>query len=109
VKERTDLRSGKAADLLLRDLPRWEGIAKDLYYAFCGSAALFQFDGPSGTRWRSWNAALKKALLPSQNGAGTGCRAGSWEPIDRWSGEGGRVCATAMAALALQTCYRYAR
>jgi hypothetical protein len=109
VKERTDLRFGKAADLLLRDLPRWDGTATDLYYTYYGSAALFQFDGPSGARWRSWNAALRKALLPSQNGAGTGCRAGSWEPIDRWAGEGGRIYTTAMAALALQTYYRFAR
>ena len=33
---------------------------------------------------------------------------GSWEPIDRWGGEGGRVYATAINALTLEVYYRYA-
>jgi hypothetical protein len=30
-----------------------------------------------------------------------GCGCGSWDPVDRWGAEGGRVYATAMNALTL--------
>jgi hypothetical protein len=99
------LRSGM--DLLLRDPPRTgdpDGI--DYYYWHLGTIALFQHDGPDGARWKAWNEALKDALVQTQNRAG--CKSGSWEPTDRWGGEGGRLYATALNALTLETYYRYA-
>ena len=33
---------------------------------------------------------------------------GSWEPVGRWCGVGGRVYATALNALTLEVYYRYA-
>jgi hypothetical protein len=42
---------------------------------------------------------VKEALTRHQTEAG--CRAGSWEPVDRWSTDGGRVYATAINVLTL--------
>jgi hypothetical protein len=50
---------------------------------------------------------MKPALLGAQEKSGM--HAGSWGPIDRWSGFGGRLYATASAALILETYYRYPR
>ena len=76
-----------------------------MYYA---SLALFQFDGPKGQKWSSWNEPMKKMLVENQNLKSSGCRRGSWEPVDRWSCEAGRVYATAINALTLEVYYRYA-
>lgn len=42
-----------------------------------------------------------------QRAKDAGCAADSWEPVDRWGGEGGRVYATAINALTLETATRY--
>ena len=104
-RNRSDARG---IDLLLRDRPRCEGNAVDFYYWYCGTIACFQFDGPKGPRWTQWERSLRPALVAHQNPASAGCRRGSWEPVDRWSGEGGRVYGTAINALTLEIYYRYA-
>jgi len=106
-RDRADARLAGGCDLLLKDKPKWDGNRIDFYYWHFGTMALFQYDGPAGSRWREWNEAMKEALLKNQNPAASGCRAGSWEPVDRWSGEGGRVYATAINALTLEVYYRY--
>ena len=107
-KNKGDARLSSGCDLLLRDKPVWKGNAVDFYYWYCASLALFQYDGPSGPKWRAWNEEMKKALVQHQNTALEGCKTGSWEPVDRWSGEAGRVYATALNALTLEVYYRYA-
>ena len=78
------------------------------YYGHFGSLPLFQLDGPDGPMWRDSSAALLHALAPHQKGAQDGCQAGSWDPsVERWGFVGGRVCATAINALTLETCRRY--
>ena len=62
--------------------------------------------GDNDTSVTFW-AALRKALLPHQRAKDAGCAAGSWEPVDRWGGEGGRVYATAINAMTLETTTRY--
>jgi hypothetical protein len=94
-------------DLLLRDKPKFEGNLTDFYYWYYATLALFQFDGPEGPKWRSWNENMKTALVDHQNTSEKGCRRGSWEPVDRWSCEGGRVYGTALNALTLEVYYRY--
>lgn len=59
-----------------------------------------------GDQWHRWNQALQAALLPLQRG-GDGPHAGSWDPDPVWGGHGGRVYATAVAALTLEVYYRY--
>ena len=107
-KTRGDARIGNGCDLLLRAKPEWKGDAIDFYYWYYASLALFQYDGPKGAKWLSWNEPMKTALVKNQNTLSTGCRRGSWEPVDRWSCEGGRVYATAINALTLEVYYRYA-
>jgi hypothetical protein len=107
-RNRADPRLRAGAELLVRDLPAWDGPRIDYYYWYYASLALFQYDGPSGPLWRKWNAGMKGALLPSQHRAQDGCASGSWDPIDRWGFEGGRVYATAINTLTLEVYYRYA-
>ena len=107
-KNRGDARLSNGCDILLRQKPEWKGDAIDFYYWYYASLALFQYDGPKGPKWRAWNEPMKDALVKNQNVKSSGCRRGSWEPVDRWSCEGGRVYATAINALTLEVYYRYA-
>ncbi len=106
---------------LMDDLPKWEDGAKpnskgnpiDYYYWYYGSLAMYMYAGPDspnanmGNYWSEWNDAIKTALLPNQKKQDAGCEYGSWEPISRWSFEGGRVYATAINALTMEVYYRY--
>ena len=96
-----------AVPLMLRDLPAWEGDATDFFYWHWGSLGLHQNCDPVSEEWRTWNGRVRSVLLAHQET--TGCAAGSWAPCDRWSIEGGRVYATAINALTLETPTRYAR
>jgi hypothetical protein len=108
-KNRADARLSNGCDQLLQVKPSWEEGRIDYYYWYYASLALFQFDGPAGAKWRSWNEDMKSALVKHQNGASTGCRSGSWDPLDLWArAGGGRVYATAINALTLEVYYRYA-
>ena len=92
--------------LLGKDLPKPDGNSIDFYYWFHGTEAMLLADGPRGSRWKQWNIKLKSALVPLQNGSTEGCKAGSWETFGRWTGEGGRVYATALNTLTLESFYR---
>ncbi len=76
----------------------------DFYYWYHATLALHLSMPAEDARWKHWCEALDAALEGSQNMRDSRglCREGSWEPVDRWSCEGGRVYATAMAALTLQ-------
>jgi len=63
-----------------------------------------------GTNWKYWNSALKTALTRNQHKTTTYCMyKGSWDPIDPWGPDGGRVYSTAICALCLEAYYRYER
>lgn len=87
-----------------RALPTWEKRKINFYYWYYGTNAQFQLDGDG---WKAWNAALLAALVPNQETKG--CAKGSWKPHGEWCVVGGRVYATAMATLSLETYYRYRR
>ncbi len=95
----------RGADLCLRLPPAWDDAAGsvDHVYWFFGTNALFRV---GGDRWKAWNGALKTALVGNQRVDRADDRFGSWDPVDPWSKEGGRVCATALNALTLETYYR---
>jgi serine/threonine protein kinase len=96
-------------NLLVSDLPDWKTNKIDFYYWYYSSVALFQYDGPDGPAWKKWNEPMKNALVPNQKTAKDGCRNGSWDPDnERWGADGGRVYATAINALTLETYYRCA-
>jgi hypothetical protein len=108
-KNRADSRLHNGCDQLLQVKPLWEEGRIDFYYWYYASLALFQFDGPDGVKWRSWNENMKAALVKNQQTATTGCRSGSWDALDMWSrAGGGRVYATAINCLTLEVYYRYA-
>ena len=90
----------KGVDLCLKLLPVWnpDDGSIDMYYWFHGTEAMARVGGGA---WAQWRKALEAALLPSQHPAGSGARAGSWDPIDPWGEDGGRVYSTALMALAL--------
>ena len=106
-RSKSDPRVSSGASMLMRDLPTWEGKKIDFYMWYYTALALFQYDGPSGPTWSKWNKSMVSALVKPQNTRATGCKRGSWEPVDRWSCEGGRVYATAINALTLEIYYRY--
>jgi hypothetical protein len=61
-----------------------------------------------GEAWKTWEAALKTAVVDSQRQDGDyGHYLGSWDPVDVWGAEGGRVAATAMLAMTTEFWYRY--
>jgi hypothetical protein len=98
----------KGTDLCLRALPRWDPDdgSIDMYYWYYGTLAMYQV---GGTPWKKWNEAMKEAIVDHQHPKGSGARDGSWDPIDPWGPDGGRVYSTACMVLCLEVYYRYDR
>ncbi len=101
----------KGAKYVLTKTPAWPGKKRErFYYWYYGTLAMFQM---GGKQWKSWNPAMKNALLPNQRRGGpmdgsTRDVDGSWDPSE-WLDEnkGGRVYTTALGALTLEVYYRY--
>jgi hypothetical protein len=73
------------------------------YFHYYGTLAMFR---AGGNAWKTWNEALKRALLPAQN------EDGSWTPIDvyaRYARDNERDMSytTALCVLSLEIYYRY--
>ncbi len=99
----------KQADLIRAKPPRWDDERGnlDFYYWYYATYALNQW---GGTAWKEWEKALGRALLPTQRrSAKPDNFYGSWDPVDAWGEEGGRVYSTALCALMLEVYYRYAQ
>jgi beta-lactamase regulating signal transducer with metallopeptidase domain len=80
-------------------LPRWSGNDDghvDLYFWSHGTAALRDVGGEA---WKRWRDALSTTLESRQRAEGDD--AGSFDPADPWSAQGGRVYSTALAVSAL--------
>jgi hypothetical protein len=74
----------------------------DFYYWYYGSLAMFQLQDE---RWLKWNDALQRELTTRQISHGDD--AGSFPTDEVWSGYGGKVYTTSIAALCLEVYYRY--
>lgn len=96
----------KGAKLLTACPPRWDPPRLDYYYWYYGTLAMHQV---GGSQWKSWEASMKKAILKSQIRDESSCKHGSWDPIDAWGEEGGRVYSTALLTMCLEIYYRYPR
>ena len=93
------------AELLLRSLPSWKDRdARDMYYWYYGTYAMFQ---RGGRDWERWEKSLETAIVRSQHKDGHA--RGSWDPDGPWGGEGGRVYSTALMTLCLEVYFRYDR
>lgn len=88
-----------AWNLLLCDLPDAGPFKRDFCYWFAGTLAMREIQGP---RWERWSTAARPVLLGLQKPSSDRCARGSWDPVDRWSDEAGRVYATAMNLLTLE-------
>ncbi len=94
------------AQLLTKSLPQWNTKTGqiDPYYWFFGSHALYQMGGAA---WDTWAETLREAVAEAQRRDKNFM--GSWDPVGPWGEEGGRVYATAMHTMTLQSFYRHAR
>jgi hypothetical protein len=92
----------QSAPRLLRTLPRWDPVRGtiDMYYWYYGSLASYEV---GKDLWSKWDAALRKAATTAVRKIG--CPKGSFDPLDPWGEEGGRIYSTAMMALALEAAY----
>jgi hypothetical protein len=70
----------------------------DLYYAYYGTLASYQHQGPA---WRRWLDAMKKQFSTAQT------EDGSWAVKGKHSGQMGPVITTSLVALCLEAHYRY--
>lgn len=93
----------RVADRLRAAPPSWEPAEqRDFLYWLFGTWVMFRMGGED---WRVWSAGLKDALVNTQRRGG--CPDGTWDPLDPWGGQGGRLYATGAAVLALEVYYRY--
>ena len=92
--DKSDPRLVGAAHWLLENKPSWN--QQDFLGWHLGSLALFQYDGPSGPRWKAWNGPVKDTLVRNQGRDGS------------WTVRGETICPTALGGLTLEVYYRYA-
>lgn len=94
------------AELMLKHLPVWEPKSGkvDMYYWYYASLAMYQI---GGNEWTAWNSKMQSAVVESQRM--DGCQKGSWDTVDPWGEDGGRVYSTAVMTLCLEVYYRYNR
>ena len=102
----TDPKIMKGAELLLAQPPKWDPPFIDFYYWYYGTLAMYQV---GGSHFDRWNEAMKTAIIAHQNTDKTKDEFGSWDPVDPWSAEGGRVYSTALNCLCMEVYYRYPR
>ena len=75
----------------------------DCYEWYHTMLAMYQ---AGGREWARFNPVLRDYIIKQQKLEG--CQAGSWDPIDSWGAQGGRIYSTAFGTLALEVYYRYA-
>ncbi|NMC20821.1 MAG: terpene cyclase/mutase family protein, partial [Thermogutta sp.] len=72
------------------------------YYIYYATQVMHHIGGDF---WRLWNDAMKETLLTTQRK--TGSLAGSWDPLDQYGRQGGRIYTTALAICTLEVYYRH--
>jgi len=118
-RPKDDQNIGKGIELILKKVPKWdvEAGTLDFYYWFWGATALRQLAGANwktdlwgakqgATVWKTWSTAMNAALLASQRAETDRDERGSWDAVDAWSSVGGRVYATAMCCMTLESYWR---
>ena len=95
-------------DLVMANPPAWPDAAgevtADLCYWHHASLVIFQL---GGDEWKRWSERLVAVALPEQRT--TDEDDGSWDPMGPCGLRGGRVRATALTALTLETVWRSER
>jgi len=90
---------------------RTKQLVTNLYYTYYASLAMFQAGDGYWTKWNAmYREPLAKAQVQAERDAKGRFTRGSWDPAKhRFAKGAGRVYATAMAVLCLETCYRFRR
>ncbi len=89
------------------NLPTWkkgwpgQAAQKENHAYYCWYHGTMGLRGVGGSTWRAWNEAVTRTLLDGQ------AKGGHWPQIGLYARDAGRVYATAMAVLTLQTTYRF--
>lgn len=103
----------KSANTMLSKPPVWneKDGSIDMYYWYYASYAMYQY---GGKYWDTWAKKLTDAAIKTQHRDGNpGFKGpnfkGSWDPVDPWGDEGGRVYSTAIMVLCLEAYYRYGK
>lgn len=78
----------------------------NFYEWYYTTLALYQHGGEP---WDACREAIKGTIYRNLRGPGDGCLEGSFDPVDEWGHAGGRVYATACAALCMESHWRYIR
>ncbi len=83
------------------NLPVWSGNAESVDFCawYAGTRALAAYGDDS--LWDVWSGRVRRLLISHQRKFNEGCGRGSWDPVDKWGFEGGRVYATALNLLTL--------
>jgi hypothetical protein len=90
----------KGATLMVTRPPTWnvERGTNDFYYWQLGTSAMRRI---GGAKWSMWRNSLFAAAVENQRTSGSHTE-GSWDPVDAWSHDGGRLYATVSLCLALE-------
>jgi len=98
-----------SANYMMDYLPQWrkglekgQALAWYFYFYYYGTLAMYQM---GGRYWRSWNEKIK-TILPENQRTDPPALAGSWDQ-DTAVLNGGRLFATCMAVMTLETYYRF--
>ena len=95
-----------AANLIMTKPPVWnkDDGSIDMYYWYYASYAMYQV---GGSQWDGWARKMTDAAVKTQLKDGN--PRGSWDPVDPWGEDGGRVYSTAIMVLCLEAYYRYGK
>jgi hypothetical protein len=99
----------KGVDLCLKVVPTWNTTdgSIDMYYWYYATLAMFQVGGPG---WDKWEKAMDTSMVANQRMEGTYCGfKGSWDPVDPWGADGGRVYSTAVLCMCMEVRDRYSK
>lgn len=99
-----------SANYLMDFLPQWrkgldgkgQALSWYFYFYYYGTLAMYQM---GGRYWRAWNEKIK-VMLPANQRVDPPALAGSWDQ-DTATSNGGRLFATCMAVMTLETYYRF--
>jgi hypothetical protein len=96
----------KSAATIMTKPPTWNEAdgSIDMYYWYYASYAMYQVGGKD---WDLWAKKLTDAAVKTQKRDGN--LKGSWDPVDPWGEDGGRVYSTAIMVLCLEAYYRYGK
>lgn len=95
-------------NLLWRVRPSAGVRGRDMYYWYYGAIVMRVAGKKYAAMAKDWDAGIKVAVTDTQVKKGTKCELkGSWEPDDVWGADGGRVYATSIMALILETPIRF--